>query len=105
MQAIYMIVNTKNNKVYIGKSKNPKQRFIAHKCIPPNERARSDFHKYKKYLRLKILEDFMPEENATSHEKYWILRFKSYEPERGYNVLIGDESAWYAEELRKEYGL
>lgn len=105
MQAIYMIVNTANNKVYIGRSNDPKKRFIAHKTIPPNEAARSDFHTYKKYLKLRIIEDLMPEENAIEHEKYWILRYRSYDPKHGYNIRIGDIHPCYADDLRKEYGL
>ena len=103
-QSIYAIKNMVNGKMYIGRSNNPKRRFIEHKHIPPNEMLREDFKKYSKQsFYLCILENDMPTEIAKEREKYWILKLKTWMPDKGYNLRVGDENTKYLYDYYRKY--
>jgi group I intron endonuclease len=85
---IYSLVNLDNNKRYIGRSKNPKQRITQHfvgikgRSHPnPLIQKESDCR-----FGFEILEKEIPFEKRTEREKHFIRLFKTYNPEFGYNA-------------------
>lgn len=83
ISGIYMILNEKSNKVYIGQSVNINLRFIRHSsklsCNKhENSHLQSAFNKYgKESFKFEILEIY--EQNSillTQAEQYWIDYFK-----------------------------
>lgn len=89
---IYVIKNDINNKVYIGQSTNPKERFKAH-CQIKDKDIYFDkiIHKYgKEHFWYEILESSV--ENYNEREQYWINYYNSMIP-TGYNISPGGDQA------------
>lgn len=87
---IYIIKNDINNKVYIGQSSNPKERFKAH-CQIKDKDIYFDkiIHKYgKEHFWYEILEASI--ENYNEREQYWINYYNSLIP-TGYNISPGGD--------------
>ncbi len=89
-KAIYKIENKINHKIYIGQSKNPKERFIQHCERTP--RYKSLIHdaiiKYgKENFSFEVLGWF---EDYNEKEKYYIQYYQSLIP-NGYNIAQGGE--------------
>ena len=88
---VYRIVNTIDNKVYIGSSKSLSRRLAAHirrleagnHHSPHLQRAWSK-HGRDAFLFEKI-EDAPPKE-LVEREQYWIDQYQSFDKNRGYNV-------------------
>ena len=92
-KSIYIIKNDINNKVYIGQSIHPKERFAEH-CYLREDRHNSiltnAIHKYgKEHFWMELLEEDI--ENYNEREKYWISFYNSIRP-NGYNISEGGES-------------
>ena len=92
-KSIYIIKNDINNKVYIGQSKNPINRFQEH-CYFRNDRDNSiitkAINKYgKEHFWFEILEENI--ENYNDREKYWIKYYNSIRP-NGYNISEGGDN-------------
>lgn len=90
---IYIIKNRINNKVYIGQSINPAQRFICH-CKPCSVKENSLIDRaIQKYgannFWYEILEEHV--ENYNEREQYWVQKYNSLKP-NGYNILKGEEN-------------
>ena len=88
---IYIIKNDINSKVYIGQSKDTKERFRAHckKCNTGNSIIDSAIQKYgKEHFWYEILESSVSDYNE--REKYWIKEYNSLVP-NGYNIREGGE--------------
>ena len=86
---IYKICNIKNNKIYIGQSKNIYRRWYEHRCSVKNlEKTIPLYFAMRKYgienFSFSIIEE-CPIENLSAREDYWINFFNSYVP-NGYNV-------------------
>ena len=47
----------------------------------------------------------MPKTKAKEREEYWTLKYRSYEPEYGYNIRIGDNDAWYDNVIKAKYNI
>lgn len=103
MYEIYLIYNTLNGKIYVGKSQNSEQRFKSHlrianggKSIYPESfsyiHAALNKYGYNNFI-LKIVEqNIKNEEAAFSKEKEWISQFKMYGYQL-YNLTIGGDGA------------
>lgn len=85
---IYKITNLLNNKIYIGQSKNAKERFKGHckGCYDNSliDKAIQDYG--KENFKLEILEHQIT--NYNEREKYWIKYYNSLSP-NGYNMMAG----------------
>lgn len=89
-KCIYIIKNDINDKVYIGQSIDPKERFRSH-CKKSSDNCLIDkaIQKYgKEHFWYEIIEDFTLEYNEK--EKYWISFYNSITP-NGYNILEGGQ--------------
>lgn len=78
MIGIYKIINTKNNKIYIGQSNNIERRFKEHMSKGWKSRIPLDIavEKYgKENFQLEILEE-CPIEDLNEKESYWIHYYK-----------------------------
>lgn len=88
---IYQIINTTNNKIYVGSSINLKQRFNDHKKLlrhnkHPNNHLQSSWIKYgETNFKFKIIE-FINNDNLLTREQFHINLFSSYDNKIGYNI-------------------
>lgn len=92
---IYIIKNKFNNKVYIGQSVNPEQRWKQYKSAaakaPENQLITKAMNKYGfENFWMEILEEGV--ENYDEREKYWIQYFNSTTP-NGYNLSNGGKGS------------
>lgn len=91
---IYKITNNINNKVYIGKAKNLKQRIKKHLwCVKNNiNRYLYDAIKHYKWknFSVSILEECV-DKNANKKEIYYIKKYKSNDKKFGYNMTNGGD--------------
>lgn len=95
---IYIIKNTKNNLVYIGKSVDIKARWYAHKSFGnPSSKLPSYRTKIYPAMRAIGIEHFYLEvleycdfDVLNERECYWIKKYNSYN--NGYNMTPGGES-------------
>lgn len=86
-KAIYKITNKLNNKIYIGQSVNPENRWFNHKSDKKTYIGRA-LHKYgSENFNFEILEWT---EDYDSRERYWIAYYNSY-GDAGYNLTAGGE--------------
>lgn len=88
---IYVIKNNINDKLYVGQSKNPEDRFRSHcnnryddNCIVDSAIAKYG----KEHFWYEILEHDI--ENYNEREKYWIQELNTQVP-FGYNIQLGGE--------------
>jgi group I intron endonuclease len=98
---IYIIQNRINNKIYVGKSNNPKSRFYDHKkvALAGKQRYPEGFFAIhaaiSKYgvenFSLEIIEEFSTEEEAYGAETFCIKFFNSNNKNYGYNCNLGGE--------------
>jgi group I intron endonuclease len=91
MIGIYKITNLINNKIYIGQSKDILKRWEDERNLYHiGNHLKSSFIKYglKNFL-FEIIEEHNDCSNLNEREKYWILFYKSYLRENGYNKIIG----------------
>ena len=107
---IYKIINTTNNKVYIGKTYNITKRFNAHIKNAKNKVNRRLYDAINKYgIENFVIEQIeeCSEQNANSREIYWIDFYNSTNKNFGYNMTNGgDGGNTYknlSPEQKKEY--
>jgi group I intron endonuclease len=89
---VYKLTHIPTQKIYIGQTKNIKQRFEQHKSqllkgTHNNKAMQRDFNKYGGDFTIEVLETIR---NATVHstspdELKWIVYTGSFLPENGYN--------------------
>lgn len=90
--SIYKIVNTKNEKIYIGSAKYTKRRWEEHlKCLRGdkhnNGHLQAAWNKYKEEnFNFEIIEIIGDPKNLLGREQYWIDYYKSYDDNYGYNI-------------------
>ena len=94
LKAIYKITNNINNKIYIGQSQNPMDRWKSHKSLT---RTGSDIGKSAIHdaMRTYGIENFNFEiigwfEDYNEKERYYIKYYNSLVP-NGYNLQEGGE--------------
>lgn len=97
---IYRIVNTLNNKIYIGSSSNLKLREFRHfrnlsKNRHDNKYLQEDYNneKLRGYFKFEIIEEVVEcedikelRDNLYERENYWINYYKSKNSEHTYNI-------------------
>lgn len=101
MFAIYLIHNTINNKVYVGKSEYWEKRWKKHLYTAMGSREKEKFYIHraiKKYgaenFTFTPFQFFDDEDNCSKAETYWIVNyFKSNNPQNGYNLTLGGEGS------------
>lgn len=99
MNYIYAIKNLKNNKMYIGSTKNLKSRKYQHfrqlkLNLHHSQHLQHSYNKYgKDYFAFYILEE-CTEENRKSREIYNIEYYKTNDRLYGYNVWEVEESSF-----------
>lgn len=92
ISGIYKIINTNNNKVYIGSSKNMMTRFRVHKSRLKLNKHHSP-HLQKSYnqdptkFNFELLEEVSDISKLEVREQFWVDFFKSYLSEFGYNAV------------------
>lgn len=101
---IYMILNTSNNKKYIGSSKNIYQRWNIHKKElnknkHHNQYLQFSWNKYgKENFEFSIIE-ITTMENLIAQERYWCSILDTHNSNKGYNIATIEKGA----EVCKEY--
>ena len=106
MSYIYIIKNTINDKVYIGKTcKSVKERFAEHVQLARTSEYKSrrilyqamNKHGVDKFY-IEQLEEDLTDEQACKQEQYYINKYRSYvgfDDCNGYNMTLGgDGQAW-----------
>jgi group I intron endonuclease len=107
---IYGILNRKNNKIYIGKSKNIIQRWRCHKHLLKYNKHENHLQRAwyldKNYFNYVIIEE-CDEKILSYRESVYIKIFKSHNPNYGYNTLTYDENIniVYSEETKNKMSL
>jgi len=103
---IYIIHCGKNNKVYIGSSKNIIHRVWDHwshmkqgKGINPHIQAAWDLYG-KECFSHAILEECIVEQ-FEERESYWIRFYDSINPEKGFNINIPDEKEKWLQPIKE----
>jgi group I intron endonuclease len=86
---VYCLVNKINNKLYVGYSENPEQRFKGH-CANNKWKINKAIKKYgANNFEIKLLFDTFSKEEACETEKHYIQKFKTLNRESGYNLSAG----------------
>ncbi len=112
---IYKFTNIINNKIYIGKSTNIRNRINAHKRSETDFKIKGCFaNAIKKYkfenFSLEILESYtdITNEELLDKESIWIIKLNSTNRDIGYNVTIyGTDTTGFkqSEEQKKKTSL
>ena len=112
---IYIIRNNINNKVYVGKSNNPKIRWKHHRKIANGgkEKYPNDFFSIhgalSKYgfdkFEFKIIESFENENDCLNAEVKYIEEYKSLDRKCGYNLQPGGDGSSPTMETRLKMSL
>lgn len=99
MIGIYKITNIKNNKVYIGSSKDVEKRIYNHKLrlkygIHINKHLQSSYNKYgKENFKFEILVQ-IKEFILRKAEQFYINKYQSINPKYGYNKAVVISNCW-----------
>ena len=98
MKAIYQITNDKNGKIYIGSSKNLRQRWNRHKNLL-NKGEHYNPHLQNAWdknggenFTFTVLEEVEKDEDLIPAEQRWLDGSRSYERSIGYNILRAADS-------------
>lgn len=105
---IYKLTNTKNNKVYIGQTKNSlRKRIIAHITHSKNNTKSKKHHlqfALQKYgydnFQIDIVE-VCKQEQLNEREIFWISYYHSTDPKKGYNCTNGGDGCSIAREIKQ----
>lgn len=93
MRYIYLIQNKINNKIYVGQSKVPNNRWIRHKYdAVVRKKPHPLYLSIRKYgiehFSFQIIENWENDE-IDEAETFWIHFFRSYDRAYGYNLELG----------------
>lgn len=95
---VYTLHNIINNKIYIGKAKDPQKRLNKHIRVASGKRKKEKFYIHRaisKYgidsFTFSIIQTLNSENDANIAERYWIKFFNSNNNEYGYNQTEGGE--------------
>lgn len=109
MRGIYIIRNEINNKVYIGKSENLKQRIKRHittlfNGTNRNKHLQAAFEKYgSENFDVSLLQILNKDDDINEREKYWINYFNATDKRFGYNKTKGgDGGNSYVDSMTEE---
>lgn len=105
---IYIILNTINNKVYVGASKTLKNRFKRHRTelnmkVHPNKALVEDYHKYGPEALKFIIVEACKEDELRDKELYYMRKYNSLDSKFGYNLSVvkNDINLSCSDEYRK----
>jgi hypothetical protein len=111
---IYIIRNTKNDKVYVGSTtQSLSQRFSVHKSSTTNPK-KLNYSLYEamreigiEHFNIELIEVYPSDskEELHSREGYWIRHFQSFNDNHGFNCKIAGRSHKEYCEENKEYRL
>lgn len=105
MVGIYKIINLANGKVYIGKSLRLEYRYKKHlwnlnKNNHINKHLQAAYNKYSNInFWFEIIEE-CSKSDICEREIYWIEKYKSYDPEFGYNKTKGGDGLKATNEIK-----
>jgi group I intron endonuclease len=91
---VYVIFNSRNGKLYVGWTNNPKERWRKHR---KNAALKMQYFLYRAMVKeisnfeFKIISQHHNEVEAMLAERYWISFFKSNDDRFGYNMTEGGE--------------
>lgn len=93
MIGIYKITNTFNNKIYIGQSKDVKERKAQHfnklrANKHSNKNMQADYNQYGQFFTFEVIERCRLE-RLNEREQYWIAYYNSNDAAKGYNLNEG----------------
>lgn len=100
MGYIYKIINTVNNKIYIGKTEETiERRFYEHKLNVKTGYKRSRLYSAMKHYGVdKFIAEELDHSDSSDElcekERYWIKTLNSQDPEAGYNIAPGGEGGF-----------
>lgn len=103
---IYAIENKVNGKMYIGLTRDIKDRWYRHKRYlrlneHVNEHLQNSYNKHgRKKFKFKIIEKGIPVEELGQKEKFYINKFDTFK--NGYNGTTGGEKNYSMSEESKE---
>lgn len=97
---VYTITNKNDGKVYVGKTKDPKMRWVCHRYEGRHLRKRGTRISHSQLYVAMHAEgeasfEFAPiewcesDEDACAAERYWIEWYRSMDPAHGYNGSTG----------------
>jgi group I intron endonuclease len=110
VSGIYEIINVRNQKRYIGQTKNLYRRQCSHigklrRNIHPNKHLQNAWNKYgEDVFQFRVLE-YCPLENLDARELFWINCYQSNQV--GYNIRIdpvNNRGVKWSEEHREKMG-
>lgn len=96
---IYVISNNRNEKVYVGQSINPVERFNQHKRDSKSKKYKNIYlyNTILKYgidnFKFEVIESSIPLSKIDDRERFWIKKLSSKKP-FGYNLTDGGEGTW-----------
>jgi len=105
ISGIYLILNIKNGKVYVGKSHNIYNRITEHisrlkNNICENEYLQNSFNKYgKESFDYSILEICNDEDIVSKKELFWMKKLNSLDRNFGYNLRSDSDSKMIVHKL------
>ncbi len=101
---VYVHTNRENGKVYVGQTKDIKERFA--RCGSNYKNNKYFYNAIKKYgwdgFDHKILAYNLNKDEANEMEKYYIKKFDSTNPEKGYNIALGGGVGALAESTKNK---
>jgi group I intron endonuclease len=105
--AIYTIINEESGKLYVGKSKNVKERKYKHfdnlekgKHSNPHLQNSYDVHGRDAFV-FEVLE-YCDQSNLTQREQYWMDELNVIDGEHGYNIIPDARRSQLSEETKKK---
>lgn len=107
MGCIYLITNKVNNKVYVGQTithlnRRMSKHYTNAKCNPSVTGVDGAIKKYgKNNFTVRILCN-CANDQLNDLEKFYIQKYESNNPDKGYNLTIGGEASWRYLNLNEE---
>ena len=107
MRYLYKITNTMNNKIYIGQTVNPSQRWWQHRnAASKNHPSMIIARAIKKYgnnaFDFEIIAQCQTLDDANFMEEHLIQQYDSRNPEKGYNIRPGGNNSPITEITRQK---
>ena len=101
---IYGYTNLESSKMYIGKTIDPKRRWLNHRYGKYKNGWHKDYQKNPEKYEYSVIEYDVPEDKLNEREIFWISFFNSYH--NGYNLTQGGDGMpkgyKHSEETRKK---
>ena len=105
MYIVYKITNLKNEKIYIGQTKNFKRRMSQHfyEVSSKNSLLKEAIKEFgKENFKIEILEETYFKFQAYYKEEFFINFYQSFNPEKGYNIKFGGNNYKQPDSIKKK---